>query len=598
MKFFFLTLMVLYFFQETSAQSSPINYGVNFPATDALGRKLPGNKKVGGPRKDKYVGIFYWTWHTGNARGKKGPYDVTKILRKKPEAIENYNDPIWPKGHVPFYWGEPLFGYYQDTDRWVLRKQAEMFADAGVDVVIFDCTNGDITWRKAYMKLCWVWAKARKEGVKTPYIAFMLGLFAQQTSLKALEKLYQNFYKPGLYKNLWFYWKSKPLIMAYPELLKDVPGDTAETNLRKRIKSFFTFRPGQPAYNRGEDKPNQWGWLQIYPQHGFIKRKDGSYEQVPVGVAQNWSKERGLTAMNAPNAFGRSYTHAYGQINAPGAVNHGYNFQEQWNRALKMDAEFIFIDGWNELIAGRYKEWQKQPNAFPDEFSEERSRDIEPMKGGYKDDYYYQMVANIRRFKGVRPEQAASAPKTIVIDGKFDDWKDVLPDFKAYKGCTIHRNSAGWGSLHYVNNTGRNNIILAKVARDKSNIYFYVQTARDLTPSSDSGWMRLFIDIDCNHKTGWEGYDFVINRVNPGEKALLEQSKKGWNWSPVALVDYAVKGNKLEIKVSKRFLGITGKPDFEFKWSDNMQTPGDIMDFWVNGDVAPLGRFNYHYIVK
>jgi hypothetical protein len=362
--------------------------------------------------------------------------------------------------------------------------------------------------------------------------------------------------------------------------------------------NFFTFRPGQPAYNVGEKKPNQWGWLQIYPQHGFIKQPDDSYEQTTVGVAQNWSKERGLTAMNAPNAFGRSYTYLHGQINTPGAVNHGYNFQEQWNRALKLDPEFIFITGWNEWIAGRYKEWQKRPNAFPDEFSEERSRDIEPMKGGYKDDYYYQMVANIRKFKGVKPPQLPSSPKTIIIGGNFDEWKYVKPSFTSYRGNTIHRNSAGWGNLHYVNNTGRNDIVLAKVARDKKNIYFYVKTAKKLTPSSDPGWMRLFIDIDCNRKTGWEGYDFVINLVNPGKKALLEESKKGWDWRPVALVDYAVKDNKLEIKVPKSSLSITGNPDFEFKWSDNMQKPSDIMDFWINGDVAPIGRFNDHYVVK
>jgi len=32
-----------------------------------------------------------------------------------------------------------------------------------------------------------------------------------------------------------------------------------------------------------------------------------------------------------------------------------------------------------------------------------------------------------------------------------------------------------------------------------------------------------------------------------------------------------------------------------FKWSDNMQNEGDIMDFYVNGDVAPGGRFKYQY---
>ena len=35
--------------------------------------------------------------------------------------------------------------------------------------------------------------------------------------------------------------------------------------------------------------------------------------------------------------------------------------------------------------------------------------------------------------------------------------------------------------------------------------------------------------------------------------------------------------------------------DFEFKWSDNMQDEGNIMDFYVNGDAAPGGRFNYVY---
>ena len=44
-----------------------------------------------------------------------------------------------------------------------------------------------------------------------------------------------------------------------------------------------------------------------------------------------------------------------------------------------------------------------------------------------------------------------------------------------------------------------------------------------------------------------------------------------------------------------RLLGIDGSREFrlEFKWADNMQEEGNIADFLVNGDVAPLGRFNY-----
>ena len=36
----------------------------------------------------------------------------------------------------------------------------------------------------------------------------------------------------------------------------------------------------------------------------------------------------------------------------------------------------------------------------------------------------------------------------------------------------------------------------------------------------------------------------------------------------------------------------------KFKWVDNLQKPGDIMDFYVSGDVAPEGRFQYLYATK
>lgn len=584
--------MLLFFVVSLKAQSPVPNTCTNLPATDALDRKLPAYQEVGPPRKDRFVGLFYWTWHTAQANNP--PYNTSQILARHPEALRDYEHPAWPKANSPFFWSEPLFGYYRDTDDWVLRRHAEMLADAGVDVIIFDCTNGNLTWEESYMELCKVFEQARKEGVKTPQIAFILAFGPTEGSMQAIEKIYNHLYKPGLYKDLWFYWKGKPLIMAYPEMLKDVPGDTAATNLHQEIREFFTFRPGQPVYDKGPARPDQWGWLQIYPQHGFVKKADGSFEQMTVGVAQNWSKERGLTAMNAPGVFGRSYTNARGHISEPGAVNHGYNFQEQWDHALKADPEFIFITGWNEWIAGRYKMWQQQENAFPDECNEEGSRDIEPMKGGHGDDYYYQMVANIRRFKGMPPEQPASAPQTVSLQD-FGPWESVLPAFRSPEGNTLHRDSPGWKGYHYTNNTGRNDIVLAKVVRNDKYVYFYVQTAQALTPHTDPKWMRLFIDVDRNKKTGWEGYDYVVNRRSPGQKAILEKSLSGWHWKEAGQVDYNVEDNKLVIRIPRKMLGIHDAVDLEFKWSDNMQKDGDIMDFWLNGDVAPAGRFNFHY---
>ena len=138
--------------------------------------------------------------------------------------------------------------------------------------------------------------------------------------------------------------------------------------------------------------------------------------------------------------------------------------------------------------------------------------------------------------------------------------------------------------------------MLSKVTRDENFVYFYVETAAPLSPKTDPGWMRLFINTDLDKNTGWEGYDVVINRLNPGAKAVLEKTAAAWDWKKSGEVDYAVNGNKLEIKVPKSMLDVNGKMNFEFKWSDNMQQQGDIMDFWINGDAAPAGRLNYRYV--
>ena len=46
-------------------------------AVDALGRPLPDYNECQPLRNNKYVGIFYWTWH--NHHSKQGPFDITKI---------------------------------------------------------------------------------------------------------------------------------------------------------------------------------------------------------------------------------------------------------------------------------------------------------------------------------------------------------------------------------------------------------------------------------------------------------------------------------------------------------------------------------------
>ncbi|MBD3626454.1 MAG: hypothetical protein HUJ24_14010 [Rhodobacteraceae bacterium] len=177
----------------------------------------------------------------------------------------------------------------------------------------------------------------------------------------------------------------------------------------------------------------------------------------------------------------------------------------------------------------------------------------------------------------------------------------MKPYFKQYKGNTFDRDHRGRYDEYYVNRTGRNDLMGAKVARDDENLYFYVETGNNISPSSDRNWMMLMIDIDRNKSTGWEGYDYIINRTQPGAKeVVIEKNIAGrWEWKKVGVGKYVLNDQSLEIEIDREILGVEDNQlDFEFKWNDNMQDIGNIMDFYVNGDTMPGGRFNYVYSEK
>ena len=350
-------------------------YSDTWVATDALGRKLPTVQECPSVREDRYVAIFYWTWHTLN--GSQGPFDITKILSKNPQ------NPGWGPYFSSHHWGEPELGYYISTDPYVIRKHASMLTDAGVDVIIFDTTNPPLTFYKSYIALCEVYSEMRREGNDTPQIAFLCPFSKPDVTLK---KLYNEFYSKNLYSELWFKWQGKPLVLADPNQVE-----------AHQIKQFFTFRAPIGVYFTGPTAPDQWGWLEVYPQHGFYNSK-GEIEEVTVGVAQNALSGKLAPMSHKSGVMGRSWHNGH-KDRCPYASDYGFNFQEQWNRAFELDPKVIFITGWNEWVALRFEKWyiynaktdSYHPDAlFVDQYSKEYSRDIEPMRGGHTDNYYYQ----------------------------------------------------------------------------------------------------------------------------------------------------------------------------------------------------------------
>ena len=111
--------------------------------------------------------------------------------------------------------------------------------------------------------------------------------------------------------------------------------------------------------------------------------------------------------------------------------------------------------------------------------------------------------------------------------------------------------------------------------------------------------MWLLIDADQNPATGWEGYDFIVNRIVDADgKSWLEKNVAGWKWKKVARVNLRVVDKEIQLAVPRKALGLTKSPtrvSLDFKWADNLQRPGDVMDFFLSGDVAPEGRFKFRY---
>ncbi len=572
-------------------------------AQDALGRKIGTDDQYGAPRKNKTVGMFFVVWHGAHGYDKPGtapdggimvptaadslsPYDNQTLIDADPA------NPHYGTVHAMHHWGEPYLGYYTANDEWVIRKHAQMLSDAGVDMIMLDVTNQAI-YLPVVLQICRVYEAMRAEGNRTPQLSFILNTNAKGT----LKNLFENFYGKGLYEDLWFRWKDKPLIFCPPE------GITPE------MADFFTVRHSWfcSAWDWFGDGKDRCPWADIYPQkYGWHDSPDKA-EMVAVSPATHPIADYG-----SMKQIGRSYHNGVQPGPDQQRSGEGLCFTEQFEQAMDFDPEFIFFSGWNEWTAMRFinpggirkvgdYEVKKGDSYFVDLFNHEYSRDIEPLRGGFGDNYYYQLADFIRRYKGVEPTKVHSAFHKIAPDD-FAAWKKVEARYADDRGDVFHRDHYGYGRIgRLVNTTGRNDIVESKVANDGKNLYFYVRTAQALTPHTDSLWMRLFIDVKGRDGANWEGFQYRVNgRAQNASTTSLERSLNGWNWEKTAELSYRVEGDEMVIAVPLSALRIENPKNFalDFKWIDNAVREGDIQECLSDGDAAPNGRFRYRYEFK
>ena len=203
-------------------------------AMDELGRKL-GTSETFGPPRGKHVGIFYWTWHETFVT-RTEPRSNAKIIRENPGIESRPDDPNWGEDHTRNHWDEPLFGFYRTTDPWVSRRHAQMLSEAGIDVVVFDATNSTLTWMDSTWTLLKTWSSMRRDGFRTPKFAYMLP-FGKKTNVRlSLLQLYRDLYRPGKFRDLWFYWNGRPLVNADPAV--DALASWVSDQFTERVNSF------------------------------------------------------------------------------------------------------------------------------------------------------------------------------------------------------------------------------------------------------------------------------------------------------------------------------------------------------------------------
>ncbi len=669
---FFLTIISLAFFscynqKKASAPKTETGirdlYSDTWVATDGLGRTMPTFELAGPVKNDqrRVVGIFYITWHTQDKFNKKSPYeaDVTKILQKDPSARLDSKNPLWTEGE--YHWGEPEMGYFLSQDEWVIRKDISMLADAGVDVLVMDVTNAVRYWDE-WEVLFTTMQKMKAEGNKVPQFIFWA---FNGPVITVVQDLYDRVYKQNKYKDLWFYWDGKPLLLYNGNPTVDANGrgvqnpnphydsvaaadpthpqhhnpditDKFYKNYTREVKDFFTLRTmwwgyyewaGKRfvgtednwsfGYSMADPKVKALNLEQLLSTHKGIREEAAvttaqhpvTMTSDPMGVGKSWSRKGGQPKLDQYDLPAPTYVPWLKKtVNNP--EGYGIYFQERWDEALQANPQFLYINDWNEWTAGKYEfgfagyksKWlgRDNPFYFVDQYNSEFNRGIHPMKGGYTDNYYMQMAQNIRKYKGIRPiPESKGLNRGMKIDGSFADWKQITVEYLDTKGDVVHRNAKGYGGLKYVNNSGRNDIITSKVGVDQQNIYFFAETASNLTPHTGNNWMLLLIDADQNSSTGWFGYDFIINKeITDGNTTTIQKyNAVSRQWEKIATTDLSYNGNALELSVPRTILGMNGdKISFDFHWADNPKDLVDPISLCTDGDSAPNRRFNYRFI--
>ncbi len=556
--------------------------------TDDFSRKID---TIEGYRKDRYVGLFYFIWFEFAQKGYR--FDTTKLLRTKPDKLW---DPFDKTGTAPascmYYFNEPLYGYYKSTDKWVVRKHIELFIAAGIDFIAIDLSN-DVIYENALVTLLDTMMEFHNAGYKVPQVVCYTNLNTGHT----VDLLYKVIYNTDKYKPLWFYGPyDKPLMVAHKEELAD------------KYNEFFYVRPAQwPGFE-----------YEVY-EDGFpfcdLNRPQRTHQNlIGVSVAQHTAYVFSYGMKVDPHDTPRDINHGRGftsknPVNGdPVAIMRGDNIEEQWDYAISQDPEIVFVTGWNEWATNKWPGNEGDTVArFVDSFNTEFSRDIEMTKErryegsaeegytseGYADNYYLQLVRNVRRYKGITGTCSYTAPSSPeALTGR---------DYLSLAVANEPRNCGG-----YKQAAADNFIKKIRVSHTSSELIFKIECENEITAPGEgqTNWMNVFFGFEGSKEQKWETYSYLINRrpgEGEGERTTSVDKYDGKAFTPLGECALTVEDSVMIVRVPLELLPeLKDAYGFvmDFKVADSVEVEDDIMDYYVSGSSVPIGRLSYTYAGK
>ncbi|CAN5618791.1 hypothetical protein BH09MYX1_BH09MYX1_13950 [soil metagenome] len=389
---------------------------------------------VGNDVPDQRVGMFYLVWHAPAATAmdaiasQKGTQlNLEDVI--KGNGTVHYSDVYEKYGvegqAVALYWMvKPKLGYYciyrarqgetgavpdcKNVTATLTTHAAELVA-AGIDHIVVDATNlvdndpsgGDLLQRRPIEVLFEEWAKLRAQGKKTPQIAVWNAIPAGAVQWTSYLALYQKPEYDGLVLHDKKTKKKVFFAVDSQDSRAPLPANVAAfENAGIEVQRMWTI----PTTNATVDR---WAFMSYCQASG----KDTTSIIGAGACNQPYTPK---STVGSVVAVAPSFQTGYGRLpNGSAGKLGGTTFRRQWATAFGVMPDWVFVSGWNELVA------QPQPNPFTgdpfarsvglerdpegqklfvDTFGAELGRDIEPTEE-YGSTYYDLLSSCTRVFR-------------------------------------------------------------------------------------------------------------------------------------------------------------------------------------------------------